>query len=71
MSFLVTILALGGGGSGGSGGSGGAQATLEGQQRAAAQGGGAVRGRQDALRLDVGLLTLGSGVLRDSQVADP
>ena len=56
---------------GGSGGSGGAQATLEGQQRAAAQGGGAVRGRQDALRLDVGLLTLGSGVLRDSQVADP
>ena len=55
---------------GGGGGGGGAQATLEGQQRAAAQGGGAVRGRQDALRLDVGLLTLGSGVLRDSQVGD-
>jgi len=44
-------------------GGSGAQPTLE-----AAQGGGAVRGRSDALRLDVGMLTLGSGVLRDPQV---
>ena len=32
-------------------------------------GGGAVRGRADALRVDVGGLALAGGVLRDSQVA--